>query len=246
MPLSFALVPVPASAHGAASRPDPGARRESRLFHSSAIACGIALAIYVLLAVALPRSAPPLRPIAPYPDSPPWNSLPLPQVERPQAPGPPQPPARAEPSPEPQAGGRVSPGIEPAEPAAGPGTGTGEPATTENAGGRDPGAGTGAPREEAGGAGGIADYYEEPPVPLREIRPVYPDFAADAGITGTVLLHVLVGVDGRVEDVRVLHSVPVLNDAAIEAARRWIFRPARVSGRAVRVWVALPMRFELH
>lgn len=245
MPLSFTLVPLPASGRGATPRPAPRAARERLLFHSSAIACGVALAIYGLLAVVMPDRAPQVARTAPYPDPTPWHSLPEPRVERREAPTPRPRPAPAEPAQRPEVAGRVRPAPETAETTLEPGPGTTESATTGDAGVRDAGDAPAAPGADPGETGGIADYYEEPPVPVREVRPIYPRFAADAGITGTVLLHVLVGADGRVEEVRVLASVPVLNEAAIEAARHWVFRPARVSGRPVRVWVALPISFRL-
>jgi protein TonB len=245
MPLSFSLVPLHASGHGATPRPAPRAAREHRLFQSSAIACAVALAIYGLLAVVMPDRVPQLPRIARYPDPTPWHSLPEPKVEHPRAPAPRSRPAPAEPAQHREVAGRMRPAPETAETPLEPGPGTTEPATTADAGVRDAGAAPAAPGTDPGETSGIADYYEEPPVPVREVRPIYPRFAADAGITGTVLLHVLVGADGRVEEVRVLASVPVLNEAAIEAARRWVFRPARVSGRPVRVWVALPMSFRL-
>ena len=57
-------------------------------------------------------------------------------------------------------------------------------------------------------------YYEDEPVPVTQVTPKYPDFARDAQIQGRVVLHVLVGKDGRVKNVKVIRSVKGLDDAA--------------------------------
>lgn len=90
-------------------------------------------------------------------------------------------------------------------------------------------------------------YVEELPNPVIEVPPVYPELAREARVEGTVLARLLVGGDGRVLDVRIEpgHSIPLLDAAAEEAARRWVFTPALANGRAVMVWVAVPFRFRL-
>jgi len=86
----------------------------------------------------------------------------------------------------------------------------------------------------------------EPPVPIERPAPVYPERARRAGLTGDVLLHVQVRRDGRVGRVRVLRSVPGLDEAAIACVRRWRFRPARDEEGPVMAWLAVPFSFRLH
>ncbi len=88
-------------------------------------------------------------------------------------------------------------------------------------------------------------YADELPVPVVRVPPVYPDLARQAGLEGTVVVHALVGIDGRVRRVRVMTPHPVLEEAAREAVRAWIFAPAKTAGRPVEVWVAVPVRFTL-
>ena len=90
---------------------------------------------------------------------------------------------------------------------------------------------------EAGGA------YDEPPVPVTTPQPAYPEFARVAQITGTVVLHVLVAESGRVRDVTLIHGVTGLNDAAIEAARRWVFQSAMKDERPVAAWYEISFDF---
>jgi protein TonB len=87
--------------------------------------------------------------------------------------------------------------------------------------------------------------YDAPPVPLFHPDPNYPTWARDAEIQGRVVLHVLVGMDGRVTRIAVRRDVRGLTDAAREAISRWIFRPARSGTHAVAVWVEIPVEFRL-
>lgn len=75
--------------------------------------------------------------------------------------------------------------------------------------------------------------YDEAPVLVTRIEPTYPVFAREAQIQGTVALEVVVARTGRVQHVRVLEGVTGLNDAAVDAARRWIFKPAMKHGSPV-------------
>ena len=90
-------------------------------------------------------------------------------------------------------------------------------------------------------------YVELLPDPIFMAKPTYPRIALDAGVEGTVLVLVLVGRDGRALDVRIdpRHSVPLLDRAAEEAARRCVFTPALANGRPVIVWLAVPFKFKL-
>jgi len=86
-------------------------------------------------------------------------------------------------------------------------------------------------------------YYEDEPVPVNRVDPVYPEFAREAQIQGKVVLHVLVGKDGRVKDVKVFKGVTGLNEAATTAVRKWVFKPALSNNKPVAVWVEVPVDF---
>jgi protein TonB len=90
-------------------------------------------------------------------------------------------------------------------------------------------------------------YAESAPVSVTRVAPEYPSMAKDADVSGLVVTHVIVGGDGRVHDVRVdhRHSVMMLDEAASQAARQWVFKPARVNDHPVAVWVAVPFNFRL-
>jgi periplasmic protein TonB len=90
-------------------------------------------------------------------------------------------------------------------------------------------------------------YVEQMPAAVRSVSPEYPAIAKEAGVSGLVVAQVLVGRDGRVLDVRIDedHSVLMLNEAAVRAARQWVFTPAFANGQPVAVWVAVPFNFRL-
>jgi periplasmic protein TonB len=86
---------------------------------------------------------------------------------------------------------------------------------------------------------------DTPPVPISAPKPVYTDWLREARIEGKVLLRVLVGTDGLVKKVVVESGPKGLDAAAVEAVRRWTFRPGLSDGRPVEVWVAIPILFRL-
>ena len=89
--------------------------------------------------------------------------------------------------------------------------------------------------------------YDDPPVPLRPIRPKYPEIAQEAGIEGTVVVQVFVDDKGRVKETNILKGIPNtgLDEAAADAIRNVRFRPAKQRERAVGVWISIPVNFRL-
>lgn len=92
--------------------------------------------------------------------------------------------------------------------------------------------------------------YDEPPEPIggyaaiaRNLR--YPDIAQRAGIEGTVVVRAQIDVDGRVLQTVVIESLTGCDDAAVEAVRRTRWRPAMQRDQPVRVWVSIPVVFQL-
>ncbi|MCK4271997.1 energy transducer TonB [bacterium] len=89
--------------------------------------------------------------------------------------------------------------------------------------------------------------YDTPPKLIRLVKPKYPDIARKAGIEGMVILKILVDVDGKVIDARVLKSLGNVgcDEAALEAAKKCLFEPALQRDKPVKVWVSYPVRFIL-
>jgi protein TonB len=85
------------------------------------------------------------------------------------------------------------------------------------------------------------------PVLLASVSPIYPSGARRAGIQGPVELEAIVRIDGTVGAVRVVRSLDTiygLDDAAVAAARNWLFEPGRYRGKAAPVVVTLSLEFK--
>lgn len=90
---------------------------------------------------------------------------------------------------------------------------------------------------------GEAPCFDTPPNPIATPQPQYPRVAKEAEIQGWVFVHVLVGSDGLAKRIQVHRGITELNDAAIEAIHRWTWKPARLAGRPVCVWIEVPVEF---
>lgn len=88
--------------------------------------------------------------------------------------------------------------------------------------------------------------YEEPPAPISQPKPEYPEMARKAGVEGIVNLKVLVDKEGRTRDVILLKGLGAgLDEAAIKSAWESKWTPAIQNHKPVAVWVAYPIRFKL-
>ncbi len=85
----------------------------------------------------------------------------------------------------------------------------------------------------------------EKPEVIKRVEPKYPELARKAGIEGMVVVKVLINTKGRVEKVEVIKSHPMLDDAAIAAAKQFVFKPGKQRDRYVKVWMTIPFTFKL-
>lgn len=86
------------------------------------------------------------------------------------------------------------------------------------------------------------------PVTPRKIvdaRPVYPEIARAARKEGTVIMEAVLDTTGRVTQLRVLKSEPLLDRAALDAVRRWRYTPSLYGGHPVSVLMTITVRFQL-
>jgi protein TonB len=84
-----------------------------------------------------------------------------------------------------------------------------------------------------------------PPRIISKVDPVYPEKAKEKGIRGNVGLTVRVDKSGHVEDVRLAFSIPLLDQAAIDAVKQWKFEPTIIKNKAVSVVFPVLVPFEL-
>jgi len=82
-----------------------------------------------------------------------------------------------------------------------------------------------------------------PPIKIKNVAPVYPAIAKSARVSGMVTIEATIGPDGKVIDARVVRSVPLLDQAALEAVRQWEYTPTTQRGVAVPVVITVNINF---
>ncbi len=83
------------------------------------------------------------------------------------------------------------------------------------------------------------------PRKIKHVKPAYPLPAMVARVGGNVLIEATIGADGKVHNTRVLKSIAVLDQAALDAVRQWEFEPSRHNGVAVAVTMVIIVTFAL-
>jgi len=81
---------------------------------------------------------------------------------------------------------------------------------------------------------------------LRRVQPPYPVIAKQARIEGSVRVQIDISEDGAVTNVTLLSGHPLLNDAALRAAKQWQFIPTELNGQRVRAIGMITFNFTLH
>jgi protein TonB len=80
---------------------------------------------------------------------------------------------------------------------------------------------------------------------MTQIQPVYPPLARQGHIRGSVLLRAVIGTDGKIKNLTAISGHPLLVEAAMNAVRRWIYRPTVLDGVPVEVNTEVEVRFGL-
>ena len=83
------------------------------------------------------------------------------------------------------------------------------------------------------------------PRKIYDAKPFYPPDAQAAGVQGIVIIEAIIGVDGRVSSAKVLRSVPMLEQAAIDAVSQWVYEPTLLNGVPVPVVMTVTVNFTL-
>jgi protein TonB len=83
------------------------------------------------------------------------------------------------------------------------------------------------------------------PKKLKNVAPVYPDIAKQARVQGVVILECTISPQGKVTDVKVLRGIPLLDQAAIEAVKQWVYTPTLLNGVPVPVIMTVTVNFKL-
>jgi protein TonB len=83
------------------------------------------------------------------------------------------------------------------------------------------------------------------PTKTKDVRPQYPAIAQSARVQGVVIIEAVIGPNGRVQDARVLRSIPLLDQAALDAVRQWEFSPTLLNNQPVPVIMTVTVQFTL-
>jgi TonB family protein len=82
-----------------------------------------------------------------------------------------------------------------------------------------------------------------PPIRIKEVAPVYPAIAVSARVEGDVVIEATIDEEGKVAEAHVVRSVPLLDQAALDAVRQWEYRPSLLNGVPTAVITIVTVRF---
>ncbi len=80
---------------------------------------------------------------------------------------------------------------------------------------------------------------------IKRVQPTYPAIARAAGAQGPVAVQVVIDEQGNVTSARAVSGHPLLQDASVNAARQWVFKPTLVNGRPAKVNGSISFNFAL-
>ncbi len=84
------------------------------------------------------------------------------------------------------------------------------------------------------------------PKKLKNVPPVYPDIAKQARVQGVVILECTISPQGRVTNVTLLKGIPLLDQAAQDAVKQWVYTPTLLNGVPVPVIMTVTVNFKLN
>ena len=84
----------------------------------------------------------------------------------------------------------------------------------------------------------------KPPTKVKDVTPVYPAIARSARVTGAVVIAATIDEEGKVIDAKVVRSVPLLDQAALDAVQQWEYLPTLLNGVPVPVLVTVTINFK--
>jgi TonB family protein len=82
-----------------------------------------------------------------------------------------------------------------------------------------------------------------PPTRVVNVAATYPGEALSANVQGVVIIEARIATDGSIADARVLRSIPLLDQAALDAVRQWRYTPTVVAGEPVEVMMTVTVNF---
>jgi len=84
------------------------------------------------------------------------------------------------------------------------------------------------------------------PTRIKYVPPVYPAIAQRARVQGDVMIEAVIAPDGKVREMRLLHSIPLLDQVALDSVQAWEYTPTLLNGQPVAVIMTVTVRFRLN
>jgi protein TonB len=78
---------------------------------------------------------------------------------------------------------------------------------------------------------------------ISQPSPIYPPIAKAAHVQGTVILHAMISKNGTIEDLKVISGPPMLTGSALDAVRRWRYKPYILNGDPTEVETTINVNF---
>jgi TonB family protein len=80
---------------------------------------------------------------------------------------------------------------------------------------------------------------------IQKVEPVYPPLALQARIQGIVKFNATIAKDGTIANLQIISGHPMLVQSAVEAAKKWLYKPTLLNGEPVEVVTNLDVEFAL-
>jgi TonB family protein len=80
---------------------------------------------------------------------------------------------------------------------------------------------------------------------VHQVLPIYPIYAKDEHISGTVLLHVIIARDGSIQTVEFVSGPDEMKKSAIDAVKQWRYRPTTLNGQPIEVDTTVQVVYSL-
>jgi TonB family protein len=81
------------------------------------------------------------------------------------------------------------------------------------------------------------------PTKVKDVHPLYPAIAQSARVSGLVTIEATIGPDGKVSDAKIVRSIPLLDQSALDAVRQWEYAPTLLNGVPVPVVLTVSVNF---
>ena len=80
---------------------------------------------------------------------------------------------------------------------------------------------------------------------IHKVEPVYPPLAKQNRIQGNVVLEGIIGLNGKIHNIKVVSGHPLLTQSAIDAVKQWIYEPATLNNEPIEVKTTITVKFVL-